>query len=202
MAADEQSHHCPSLLLQPRFQNEQVRKRRKDNAVQRTERRGLTMRGATGEDGPNDAAREDQSETDEIDLGGKALMVYWFMLRSNRSLTAREIQRSIGLSSSSLSLHHLNKLIGLGLVSKDAEGRYLVSRKVRPGLLGLFVGQGRAFFPRFVFYAVFTTSFLVSSLYLLWFRMDDTSLLLVVALLFSSAAFWLESARAWRMQPI
>ena len=149
--------------------------------------------------------KEDQVEDLESlhgELKGNTLLMYWFMLRENRPHSAREIQRRVGLSSSSLSLHHLNKLIDLGLVRTDAEGRYLVARVIRPGLLNLFIGTGRLFVPRFIFYAVFNTGLLISSLYLFWPPADAASFILVLSLLVSSFVFWAESVKIWRAQPL
>jgi hypothetical protein len=135
-------------------------------------------------------------------LNGNTLKVYWFMLRSNKPYSAREIQRRTGISSSSLALHHLNKLTDLGLVGTDGEGRYLVLQKIRPGLLSLFVGSGRLFIPRFVFYSVFTTILLTSSLFLFLGHLDTASILLILSLLVTSAMLWFETMRLWKAQPV
>ncbi|MDF1540870.1 MAG: ArsR family transcriptional regulator [Candidatus Thorarchaeota archaeon] len=136
------------------------------------------------------------------ELKGNTLFVYWFMLRSNESYSAREIQRRVGISSSSLSLHHLNKLIELGLVRIDDNGRYVISKKIKPGLLSLFVGSGHFFVPRFVFYSLFTTSLLFSCCFLFWSYIDTASRLLIVILSVVSAVFWIESFRLWKIQPV
>jgi predicted DNA-binding transcriptional regulator len=135
-------------------------------------------------------------------LRGNTLIVYWYMVRTNKPLGAREIQRAVGLSSSSLVLHHLNKLIGLGLVGKDNYGAYVVARRVRSGLLGFFIGTGRLFVPRFILYAVFYTGFLVSASLLFLFRIDTTVLILLVSLTVSMLVFWFETVRMWRVQPL
>ncbi len=135
-------------------------------------------------------------------LNGNTLVVYWFMLRNSKPYSAREIQRKTGISSSSLALHHLNKLISLGLVGTDSEGRYVISRRIRPGLLSLFVGSGRLFIPRFVFYSVFTTVLLLSSLFLFLTHLDTASILLIMSLSIVSLMLWVETVRLWKVQPI
>ena len=107
------------------------------------------------------------SSDDEFggELKGNTLLIYWYMIRVNKPLGAREIQRKTGLSSSSLALHHLNKLIELGLVKTDKWGQYIVARRVAPGLLSMYVGTGRLFAPRFVLYAIFFTS-----IFIVWIR--------------------------------
>ena len=135
------------------------------------------------------------------ELKGNSLAIYWFMLRHGRPLGAREIQRRIGLSSSSLALHHLNKLIELGLVKKDRHGAYLVAKRVSPGLLGFFIGTGLLFVPRFVFYALLITGLLVMSVIVFFGQLDAASILLIATLTLSACIFWFESYRLWRTQP-
>lgn len=144
------------------------------------------------------------SSDDEFggELKGNTLLIYWYMIRVNKPLGAREIQRKTGLSSSSLALHHLNKLIELGLVKTDKYGQYIVARRVAPGLLSMYVGTGRLFAPRFVLYAIFFTSIFVSSIYLLLSRLDAVSVLLLIVSFFASVIFWHETYKVWRVQPL
>lgn len=147
----------------------------------------------------------DESSTDasvEKELNGNTLSVYWFMIRENKSHSAREIQRQVGLSSSSLALHHLNKLIDLGYVMTDEWGGYVVARRVRTGLLSLFVGYGRFFVPRFAVYASVWTGFLVSYLLLLTFYLNPAGLVLLAGHALVAAVLWFEAVRAWRLQPL
>ncbi|MHA1614583.1 MAG: winged helix-turn-helix domain-containing protein [Candidatus Thorarchaeota archaeon] len=136
------------------------------------------------------------------DLQGNTLIVYWFLLRSDETFSSREIQRKTGISSSSLALHHLNKLIELGLVKKNNHGEYSVGRKVNPGLLSLFSGKGKSFIPRFVFYAAFSSGLLFSSIYMFYYRLSTASIFLILAMAIFSLIFWVESLRIWRKQPI
>jgi len=136
------------------------------------------------------------------ELKGNTLLVYWYMIRANKPLGAREIQRKIGLSSSSLALHHLKKLIELGLVKTDKYGQYIVARRVAPGLLSMYIGTGRLFAPRFVLYALFFSSIFVSSIFLLFTRIDAVSVLLLIVSFFASAIFWHETYKVWGVQPL
>ncbi|MFW9843532.1 MAG: winged helix-turn-helix domain-containing protein [Candidatus Thorarchaeota archaeon] len=146
----------------------------------------------------------DEPADDEFDgeLKGNTLVIYWYMIRINKPMGAREIQRKTGLSSSSLTLHHLNKLIDLGLVKTDKYGQYIVARRVAPGLLSMYIGTGRLFAPRFVLYAIFFTSIFVSSILLLFSRIDSVSVLLLVVSFFASAIFWHETYKVWNVQPL
>ena len=148
-----------------------------------------------------DTSIDEQAEVD-AQLRGNTLVVYWYMLRCNKPLGAREIQRAVGLSSSSLALHHLNKLIELRLVGKDEEGAYVVTRRVNAGLLGFFIGTGRLLLPRFVLYAVFFTGILISSLLVFFPRFDAVLVTLLVSLVFVTLIFWFETVRMWRAQPL
>ncbi len=136
------------------------------------------------------------------DVQGNTLIVYWFLLKSDGTHSAREIQRKTGISSSSLALHHLNKLIELGLVKKDIHGEYSVARKINLGILSLFSGKGKIFVPRFVFYAAFSSGLLLSSIYLFYYRLNTASVLLISSLLVFSIIFWVETLRIWRNQPV
>ena len=151
-------------------------------------------------DNPDKDTIED-TEFDE-NLKGNTLVIYWYMIRANKPLGAREIQRKTGLSSSSLALHHLNKLIELGLVKTDKYGQYIVARRVAPGLLSMYIGTGRLFAPRFVLYALFFSSIFVSSIILLFTRIDAVSVLLLIVSFFASAIFWHETYKAWGVQPL
>jgi hypothetical protein len=143
-----------------------------------------------------------ESDLSFRDLQGNTLIVYWFLLRSDETFSAREIQRRTGISSSSLALHHLNKLIDLGLVKKDNHGEYSVAKRVNPGLLSLFSGQGKSFIPRFVFYAALSSGLLLSSVYLFYYRLSTASVLLILSMAIFTIIFWGESFRIWRKQPI
>jgi len=50
------------------------------------------------------------SDEPENALKGTTLEVYWFLLKSNRIVGAREVQRALDLSSLSLAVYHLSKL--------------------------------------------------------------------------------------------
>ncbi len=150
----------------------------------------------------SDDSEDSHLEHIASELKGNTLIIYWFMLRNNCPHSAREIQRRVKLSSSSLALHHLNKLIDLKLVKRNGDGLYIVAQSIRPGLLSFFAGSGRLFVPRFTFYAVFNSLLLISSTYLFWNHLDAASIILLISLSVSSAVFWLESFRLWRIQPL
>ncbi len=152
-----------------------------------------------GEDDEHDSSQLDMLSHE---LKGNTLLVYWYLLRHNKPYSAREIQRSVGISSASLALHHLNKLIELGLVGTNDDGEYIVTKRTSPGLLSLFVGSGRLFIPRFVFYSVFSSSVLAACIFLFWPYPSTESVLLLIMLSIVSVVFWVESFKLWTIQPI
>ena len=87
-------------------------------------------------------------------LKGRTMQVYFYMLKINRPISAREIQRSLNLSSPSLSLHHLGKLKDIGLVTTNTDGEYVICKHVDSGLLHFFIGKGFLLVPRFLLYSV------------------------------------------------
>jgi len=89
----------------------------------------------------------------ELELKGKALQIYWYMLKQGRPVGTREIQRALNFSSPSIAHHHLDKLKTLGLVKKDNFGQYLLAEKVEIGVLQAFTRVGRLILPRYTFYA-------------------------------------------------
>ena len=64
----------------------------------------------------------------DIKLSETALRIYLLLLREDRPMSAREVQRALGLSSSGLAYHHLEHLRMLNLVVKDADGYRAVRR--------------------------------------------------------------------------
>lgn len=134
----------------------------------------------------------------ELELKGKALQIYWYMLKKGKSVGTREVQRSLSYSSPSIAHHHLEKLRLLGLVRKDEYGNYFLVEHVEVGVLQAFTRVGRLMLPRFTFYAVFLLAFLI--LYVL----QNYKALSIYTLMFGSisvAIFCYETYRVWRKRP-
>ncbi len=143
-----------------------------------------------------------QSDFDRIasELKGNTLRVYWYVLNNtNKTIGVREVQRSLGFSSPTLALYHLEKLRELGLVSKET-GEYRLVKEVKVDVLKVFVRVWRFFVPRFALYAVlFTvlTSYLVTQVASLDFYTYFGLLLGALA----SGIFWVETWKTWRQRP-
>ncbi|MFX1561710.1 MAG: hypothetical protein ACFFDP_00180 [Promethearchaeota archaeon] len=97
----------------------------------------------------------------ESELRGRTLRVYFELLSIRDPVGPRQLQRKLGLSSPSLAVYHLDKLVELGLLRRD-RGEYIVEEVVQVGVLKQFIFLGRHALPRHLFYATFFTMILVT----------------------------------------
>jgi len=143
------------------------------------------------------------SETDlEYALRGKAWKVYWYLLKNGAPVSVREVQRALHFSSPSIANHHLEQLRDLGLVQKqDVGGHYVLVSEVKIGVFKHYVKLGKLLFPRFFFYALFSTVFYVAyALFLIQaFNRDNLFILLFGGIV--CGIFWYEAYRVWGMRP-
>lgn len=138
----------------------------------------------------------------EYALRGKAWKVYWLLLKNGRPMSVREVQKALHFSSPSVAQHHLEQLRELGLVQKqDVGGHYTLVSEVKIGVLRHFVKLGRILFPRYFFYAVFSTSFYLIYLLLLMQGFARENLFIIVFGALVSAIFWYEAIRIWSLRP-
>jgi len=80
-------------------------------------------------------------------------------------------------------------------------GDYSLTSEVKIGVLRHFVKLGRLLFPRYFFYAVFSTVFYGSYLLVLMQGLSRESLFIVIFGAIVSAIFWYEAARVWSQRP-
>jgi len=138
----------------------------------------------------------------EYALRGKAWKVYWLLLKNGRPMSVREVQKALHFSSPSVAQHHLEQLREMGLVQKqDVGGHYYLVGEVKIGVLRHFVKLGRLLFPRYLFYAVFSTTFYVTYLILSMPNFTRESLFLIVFGAIVSVIFWYETIRVWALKP-
>lgn len=138
----------------------------------------------------------------EYALRGKAWKVYWFLLKNGAPVGVREVQRALHFSSPSIAFHHLEQLRELGLVEKqEVGGHYILVGQVKIGVLKHYVKLGKLLFPRYFFYALFSSLFL--SLYVALmvssFTRDNVFILAFGAIV--CGIFWYEAYRVWGMRP-
>lgn len=134
----------------------------------------------------------------EYALRGKTLTVYLYLLKHGKAAGVREIQKALGFSSPSVAFHHLDKLVGLGIVEKDEYERYVLATKVDTGVLQSFVNVGGLQLPRLGFYAAFFSTVAVG--YLLFGR-SPFDLYAMIGTIGGAAVFWYEAWRVWRRKP-
>ena len=97
-------------------------------------------------------------ESKEV-LRGTTLEVYRFLLKSNKPVGTRELQRALNLSSSSVATYHLSKLEDTGLLKREAGGF-----TVNKFLLENSIKISRFLVPRYFFYAIFAIAVLLIEL--------------------------------------
>ena len=134
------------------------------------------------------------------DLKGNTLRVYTYLFKVQRS-GIREAQRSLGFKSASLAQYHLEKLVELGLATKDASGDYLLAREIKIEALEQFLKVGSYIIPRFVLYSVML-SFLFA--YFVLVVRVTISTISIWVYIFSVAGLlitWYETVRAWQRTP-
>jgi DNA-binding transcriptional ArsR family regulator len=143
------------------------------------------------------------SETDiEYALRGKAWKVYWYLLKNGKPVSVREVQRALHFSSPSIANHHLEQLRELGLAQKqDVGGHYVLVSEVKIGVLRHYVKLGKLLFPRYFFYALFSTVFYVAYLLVLFDGFTRDNLFIVSFGAIVCAIFWYEAYRVWGMRP-
>lgn len=134
----------------------------------------------------------------EYELKGKTMKVYLYLLKHGKASGISEVQRALGFSSPSIAVHHLEKLIGLGIVEKNDRSEYVLAKKVDVGVLSAFVQVGGFVLPRMGFYASFFTALTI--LYILEYFQTLNPFALVLGL-GASVVLWYESFRLWRSRP-
>lgn len=126
-------------------------------------------------------------------LKALTLKVYHLLLREDKPLSIRAVQRKLGLSSPSLAFYHLNKLENVGLIRQTPSG-YVVDSV----LLGDLVRLKRMFIPRFVFYVGFFLFVLMVELTIYKPLQPTAEYVFHVLISLSATLFFIyESIRIW-----
>jgi DNA-binding transcriptional ArsR family regulator len=134
-------------------------------------------------------------------LKGKTMSVYALLLTQGQ-MGVREISRALRLSSPSLALHHLTKLVDSDLVEKDAHGEYSVKRTVRVGSMSLFVQLGRWLLPRFIFLAtMFAVMLVLYTAFFLSWPPEGKDIMFLSVCLVAIVVIIHESRKTWLLKP-
>lgn len=138
----------------------------------------------------------------EYTLRGKDWDVYWLLLRKGFPMSVRQVQRSLNFSSPSVAFHHLEQLRKLGLVEKQrVGGDYFLTENVKIGVLRHFIKLGRMLFPRYFFYAVFSTTSYLAFLLILMQDLTRESMFVMFFGAVISIILWYEAIRIWNLKP-
>jgi len=123
--------------------------------------------------------------------------VYLYVLKNGAS-DLRDIQHALKLSTPSLAFYHLSKLVQLGVVSKTADGKYVVVSDISAELLDGYVKFGRQIIPQLFFLTLIFTGVLAYYAYLVWRVPLDLDDIVTVIYSLSIVVLWYETIKVWR----
>ena len=114
----------------------------------------------------------------------------------------REAQRTLGFKSPSLAQYHLDKLVSLGLATKDPNtGDYILAKEVKIEALESFFKVGSYIVPRFVLYSVMLTILFGYFAFSTSLALTSTSVWTFVFAIIALVITWYETLRAWKRTP-
>ena len=140
---------------------------------------------------------ENQNSEFERKLQGRTLQVYLYLQRKKSPSGIREVQRDLGLSSPSVADYQIEKLVEMGLASRDDYGRVYIVRHVRVKAMQSYVSIGQFMVPRLAFYATIFTA--ITAFYLI----ESISSINIYGAAIPAAAagiFWFEALKMWHFQ--
>jgi hypothetical protein len=133
----------------------------------------------------------------ERKLQGRTLRVYLYLQRKKAPSGIREVQRDLGLSSPSVAEYQIEKLVEMGLASRDEYGRVYIVRHVRVKALQSYVSLGQFMVPRLAFYATIFTA--VAAFYLVM-SAGSANIYGVAVPAAAAGLFWFEAIKMWHVQ--
>jgi ABC-type Fe3+-siderophore transport system permease subunit len=139
----------------------------------------------------------------DYELNAVTLQVYLQLVKSGEPLGPREVMRTTKIGSPGVAHRSLQKLVDLGLATKDSYGRYEAKEKV--GFKG-YVWLGKNLVPHFVLLSCFFFGLFVAEIVVLLVRLSqmetiETSFMLLMGVTaFSAASFLVEGVNLRRKQ--
>ncbi|MCF2138202.1 MAG: MarR family transcriptional regulator [Candidatus Thorarchaeota archaeon] len=133
-----------------------------------------------------------------LQLGPTTWRVLIMLLGNRGPVGPRDIARQLNLSSHSVAIYHLDKLIDYNLVERTLDGEYQIWPEANLGFLNNYIYVGYRAIPRNVIYASFITGLVLLYLVL---GVVDYSVHSVFALTIGISAMvflWTEVYRLWR----
>jgi predicted DNA-binding transcriptional regulator len=140
-------------------------------------------------------AKSQNSELEQK-LQGRTLKVYLYLQRKGEPSGIREVQRDLGLSSPSVADYQVEKLVEMGLASRDSYGRVSITKHVKVKELQSYISLGNFTVPRLAFYASIFTA--IVPLYVA-FNLDSLSLYGVAVPAVAAGIFWYEAVKMWKL---
>jgi DNA-binding transcriptional ArsR family regulator len=126
-------------------------------------------------------------------LRGTTRDIYRFLVKSNKPVGIREVQRALNLSSPSIVAYHFSKLEEVNLVKRE-QGDYVVSKLI----LEHSIRVSRFIIPRHLFYAAFAVAVLIIELTILRPNVINREYFFsTVATLIFAIVFGYEAVKAW-----
>ena len=132
----------------------------------------------------------------ERKLQGRTLRVYLYLQRKKAPSGIREVQRDLCLSSPSVADYQIEKLVEMGLASRDEYGRVYVVRHVRVKALQSYVNLGQFMVPRLAFYATIFTA--ITGFYLAM-SAGSVNIYGVAVPAVAAGIFWFEAIKMWNV---
>ena len=137
----------------------------------------------------------------DYELNTTTLQIYLLLVKAGEPLGPREVMRIAKISSPGVAHRGLQKLVDLGLATKDSYGRYEAKEKV--GFKG-YVWVGRNLVPHFILLTCFFFGLLIAEIVVLSARLSsmetiETSFMLLIGVTaFSALAFLVEGVNLRR----
>jgi DNA-binding transcriptional ArsR family regulator len=126
-------------------------------------------------------------------LRGTTLEIYRFLVKTNKPVGIREVQRALNLSSPSIVAYHFSKLEEAGLVKRE-KGDYVVSKLI----LEHSIRISRFIIPRHLFYSAFAIAVLIIELTILRPNIINREYFFsTVATLIFAIVFGYEAVKVW-----
>jgi len=131
--------------------------------------------------------------TTSEELVGTSRRIYYYLLRQNRPITARQIQRDLNISSISVVNYHLKKLLEKGLVEETERG-YIIKKVIDKNLIKL----RSLILPKSAFFASFFITSLIISLTLLSQNIKIQQVYMFLVILIAASYFLYDTIKKWR----
>ncbi len=138
----------------------------------------------------------------EAKLKGTTLLVYWHLLKTGSTVSVRRLQRELDLSSPSVALYHLEKLVNLGLVEKNFRGDYELKQTVGVGVLKSFVRVSGFMVPRYLFYTAYFLTLLIVFITQYAYPLSFQGFFTLLIGFSAAGITAYETVRQWRLKPV